>query len=142
MNTEALSAQDALVAVMIAVSAADEQISESEMVTITSIIDLLPVFAGFDQDRITRISGLVADLFEDEDGVDALIGLVETALPDHLRETAYALACDVAAADGRIQQTEMRLLEIIRHDLRIGRLAAAAIERGARARHQKLEPLR
>ncbi|GMG83234.1 tellurite resistance TerB family protein [Paralimibaculum aggregatum] len=141
MNTDILSPQDALIAVMIAVSAADEKIVQSELAAITSIVGILPVFEGYDRDRIGHISSLVADLFEEEDGIDALIGLVEGALPDHLRETAYALACDVAAADGRIQQTEMRMLEIIRHDLRVGRLAAAAIERGARARHQKLEPV-
>jgi len=140
MNTEPLSAQDALVATMVAVAAADERITESELEWISSIVGQIPVFHGYDRDRIGRVSAMVSDLFEDEDGIDALVGLVEAALPEHLRETAYALACDVAAADGRIAQTEARLLEIIRHDLRVGRLAAAAIERGARARHQPLEP--
>jgi tellurite resistance protein len=140
MATDPLSPQDALVAIMVGVSAADERITDNELVTITAIIDLLPVFEDYDRDRITHVSGMVADLFEDDDGIDALVGLVGAALPDHLRETAYALACDVAAADGRIAETELRLLEIIRHDLRVGRLAAAAIERGARARHQRLEP--
>ncbi|MGF1500799.1 MAG: tellurite resistance TerB family protein [Paracoccaceae bacterium] len=137
-NGEPLSAQDALVAVMVAVSAADEKISDSEMRWIMAIIDLLPIFVGYDRDRIARVSALVADLFEDDDGLDALIGLVDQVLPDRLRETAYALACDVAAADGRIEQTEARFLEMLRHDLRVGRLPAAAIERGARARHQRL----
>jgi hypothetical protein len=36
--------------------------------------------------------------------------------------------------------TELRFLEMLRHELQVGRLAAAAIERGARARHQRLEP--
>ena len=62
----------------------------------------------------------------------------DKSLPEKLRETAYALACDVAAADGTIAQEELRLLEIIRHELRVGRLPAAAIERGARARHTVL----
>ena len=137
-NFEPLAPQDALVAVMIAVAAADERLSDSEMVTISAIIDLLPAFAEYDKDHLQTVSGLVVELFEDEDGIDALVGLVEAALPDHLRETAYALACDVAAADGQITQTEARLLEILRQDLRVGRLASAAIERGARARHQRL----
>ncbi len=140
MTIEALSAQDALVAVMIATSAADGEIAESEMRKITGVIDLLPVFDDYDRDRIGHVSSLVADLFEDEDGVDALVGLVRDALPPRLGETAYALACDVAAADGRVRMTELRLLEILRHDLGVGRLAAAAIERGARARHQRLSP--
>jgi len=135
---EPLGPQDALVAVMIATAAADEKLTDSELVKISGILDLIPVFAHYPKDRVQVISALVADLFEDEDGIDALVGLVAAALPDRLRETAYALACDVAAADGRIAQTEARLLEIIRQDLGVGRLASAAIERGARARHQTL----
>ena len=74
-------------------------------------------------------------LFEQEDGLDALFGLVREALPERLYETAYALACDVAAADGALDEAELRLLEEIRYELNIDRLHAAAIERGARARH-------
>lgn len=139
MSIEALSPQDALVAVMIATSAADEDMSTSEFKEISSIVELLPVFIGYDRDRIGQVSALVSDLFKEEDGLDALLGLVEGALPDHLRETAYALACDVAAADGRVKMTELRMLEELRHELRVGRLAAAAIERGSRARHQRIE---
>ncbi|MEM1343209.1 MAG: tellurite resistance TerB family protein [Pseudomonadota bacterium] len=139
-SPDPLGPQDALVAVMVAIAAADEEVAEAEMVAISTVIDLLPVFGGYDKDRIRFVSGMVADLFVEEDGIDALVGLVEAALPDHLRETAYALACDVAAADGHVSQTEARLLEILRHELRVGRLAAAAIERGARARHQRIEP--
>jgi len=140
MTVEALSPQDALVAVMIATSASDQNMTDSELVSITGIIDVLPVFEGYDRDHIATVSNLVGDLFEEEDGLDALIGLVEQSLPDHLRETAYALACDIAAADKRVNMNELRFLEMLRHDLRVGRLAAAAIERGARARHQRLEP--
>ena len=72
---------------------------------------------------------------EQEDGLDALFGLIRDNLPDRLFETAYALACDVAAADGQLYEAELRLLEEIRYELDIDRLHAAAIERGARARH-------
>ncbi|MEM6680052.1 MAG: tellurite resistance TerB family protein [Pseudomonadota bacterium] len=140
MSLDALAPQDALIAVMIAVAAADEKITDSELDWISGTVNQLPVFENFDNDRIRNVSALVADLLEEEDGLDALIGLVEDALPDHLRETAYALACDVAASDGAVDETEMKLLEMLRYDLRVGRLASAAIERGARARHQRLAP--
>jgi tellurite resistance protein len=139
MPIEALSPQDALVAVMVAISASDQNMTDEELVSITGIINVLPVFDNYDRDHIATVSNMVGDLFEEEDGLDALIGLVEQALPDHLRETAYALACDVAAADKRVNIYELRLLELLRDELRVGRLAAAAIERGARARHQRLE---
>ncbi len=130
-----LSAQDCLVAVMIAVSVSDENVRTAELVKIQSAVNLLPIFANYDVERITWLTQTVFDLFEQEDGLDALFGLVRENLPERLYETAYALACDVAAADGTLQESELRLLEEIRYELNIDRLHAAGIERGARARH-------
>ena len=130
-----LSAQDCLVALMVAVSASDEEIRTSELIKIQSAVNILPIFAEYDNDRLSVISRTVFDLFEQEDGLDALFGLIREALPERLYETAYALACDVAAADGTLEEAELRLLEEIRYELHIDRLHAAAIERGARARH-------
>ncbi|NDK34915.1 tellurite resistance TerB family protein [Rhodovulum sulfidophilum] len=133
-----LSAQDALVAIMVAVSASDETIRTAELVTIERMVNHLPIFGAYDQDRIRIVAQTVFDLFSEYDGLDALFGLVNEALPEKLNETAYVLACDVAAADGRLGETELRLLEEIRYELNIDRLAGAAIERAARARHMVL----
>lgn len=130
-----LSAQDCLVALMVAVSASDENIRTAELVKIQSNVNMLPVFAEYDIDRLNTVSQTVFDLFDQEDGLDALFGLIRENLPERLYETAYALACDVAAADGTLEEQELRLLEEMRYELNIDRLHAAAIERGARARH-------
>jgi len=130
-----MSPQDSLVAVMIAVSAADQSIRTAELVAIQTLVNHLPIFGNYDADRIPTIAQTVFELFEEDDGLDALFGLVRASLPEHLFETAYALACDIAASDGLLAQTELRLLEEIRYELRIDRLHAAAIERGSRARH-------
>ena len=137
-TAHSMTAQDALVAMMIAVSASDEDIRTAELVKINSAVNMLPVFAGYDLDRLNNMAQMVVDLFEQDDGLDALFGLVREALPERLFETAYALACDVAAADGTLEEAELRLLEEIRYELNIDRLHAAAIERGARARHLTL----
>jgi tellurite resistance protein len=130
-----LSAQDALVAVMVAVSAADDNMRTAELVAIQRTVNHMPVFADYDADRIRQVSQTVFDLFEEEDGLDALFGLIRDALPERLHETAYALACDVVAADGRTRDMELRMLEELREQLAIDRLHAAAIEWGARVRH-------
>ena len=137
-DVHALSPQDCLVALMIAVSASDENIGTAELVKIEDAVNILPVFADYDVDRLKTISQTVFDLFEQEDGLDALFGLIRENLPEKLFETAYALACDVAAADGTLQESELRLLEEMRYELNIDRLHAAAIERGSRARHTTL----
>lgn len=133
-----ISAEDALAALMIAVSASDADIRTVELIEINNAMNHLPVFATYDTDHLPRISQMVFDLLEQEDGLEALFGLIREALPEKLNETAYALSCDVAAADGEIDAAEARMLEEIRYELEIDRLHAAAIERGARARHMVL----
>lgn len=138
MNPPLLNAQDALVAIMIAEGLSDEKISGRELLSISRIVDHLPIFQNYDQSRVQTVAQTVFDLFEEEDGLDALFGLVKNSLPENLFETAYALACDVAACDGRLLEVELQMLKEIRYELNIDRLNAAAIERGARARHQKI----
>jgi len=130
--------QDALVAVMVAVSASDETIRTAELLAIERQVNHLPVFAGYDTDRIRTVAQTVYTLFAEEDGLDTLLAMVRHALPQKLQETAYALACDVAAADVRLGQSELRLLGELREELTIEHLQAAAIEYGARARHRTI----
>ena len=135
-STPSLSSQDCLVAVMIAVSASDENIRTSELITIQSIVNHLPIFSDYDVDRIKTVAALVLDLLSEEEGLDAFFGLIRSSLPEGLNETAYVIACDVAAADGKMGQEELRMLQEIRYELSIDRLHGAAIETAARARFQ------
>ena len=130
-----LSAQDCLVALMIVASASDETMRTTELLKIDTAVRTLPIFRAYDPDRVRAISALVMQLLAREDGLDELFALLRRDLPPRLFETAYALACDVAAADGTLADPELRLLEEIRYELDLDRLHAAAIERGARARH-------
>lgn len=133
-----LTPEDCLVAMMVAVSASDENMRTSELLKIQSAVNHLPIFSSYDVDRIKTVSQVVFDLFEQEDGLDALFGLIRDNLPERLFESAYAMACDVAVADGKLREQELRILEEMRYELNIDRLHAAAIERGARARHMTL----
>ena len=71
-------------------------------------------------------------------GVAAAVDAIKKSVPVRLRETAYALAVEVAAADLDVRQEELRFLELLRDKLEISKLVVSAIERGARARHRKL----
>lgn len=129
---------DALVALMVAVSASDSNIRTSELVAIERIVNHTPIFATYDIDRIRAVSQTVISLFEEEDGLAAFFGLIRESLPERLFDTAYALACDVAAADGRLTDAEAEMLAEIRAELDIDRLHAAAIELAAKARHRQI----
>ena len=70
-----------------------------------------------------------------EGGLDRFLDVVADSLPPNLVETAYALACEIAAADLRVPPEEVRLLQILRDRLGLDRLIASAIERAVKARH-------
>jgi len=126
---------DALIYTMVLASAADRDMTDSELLTIGEIVRYLPVFKDYDADDLTDATEACAELLAEDDGLDRVIDFIKGGLPEKLRETAYAVACDIVAADSTASQEELRLLEMLRHRLNVGRLPAAAIERGARARH-------
>jgi tellurite resistance protein len=123
-----------LIYTMVLVSAADREMNDFEMSSIGQDVLRLPVFSDFDQNRLPSVAAECAELLDSEEGLETVLDMIARAIPDRLRETAYALACEIAAADGKVTQEESRILEMIRHKLDLGRLVSAAIERGARAR--------
>ncbi|MDA8230656.1 MAG: tellurite resistance TerB family protein [Magnetospirillum sp.] len=128
----------ALIYVMVMVSAADRNMTDAELKMIGEIVNFLPVFRDYDPSLLPKTTAACAELLDSDDGLDHAFDVIKAALPPLLRETAYAVACDVAAADGEPHQEVRRMLEIIRHRLDIDRLVAAAIERGAKARFARL----
>ena len=133
-----LDPHGALICTMMLVSAADRDMAETELKIIGDIVGDLPVFRDFDRHRLPGVLEECSRLLGGKNGLDDALASIRKALPAKLRETAYAIACDVAAADGEASQEELRILELMRHRLDIDRLIAAGIERGARARFQTL----
>ena len=138
MTDDLLSPHTALVYIMVLMSAADRDMTDQELRGIGDIVRTLPVFEGFDHDELVPLAEDCAGRLGREDGIEGVLDLIIASLPARLAETAYAIACEIAAADLHVEQEEMRLLEMLRHRLELDRLIAAAIERGVRARHATL----
>ncbi len=128
----------ALIYVMVLMSAADSHMTDRELYTMGELVRTLPVFRDYNIDLLPQAAEACAEILGQDNGLDAVIDVVNDSLPSNLRETAYAMACDIAAVDGRLKQEEIKLLEFLRHKLDIDRLTAAAIERGSRARYATL----
>lgn len=135
MNTT-ISPQTALIYVMVVVAASDGSMSDRELKTIGDLTKTLPCFRGFDHERLVMMAQDCGAILQEPDGLDAVMGLAKVALPEHLRETAYWLALEIALSDSRVMLEEIRIIDTIRRFLGIDRLVAAALERGARARYQ------
>lgn len=132
---QTISHHAALVFVMVTISAVDRKMNDVELGRIGSIVRNLPVFRDYSSEQLVQTAEDCAAILGDENGLETVLDLVSEALPQHLQETAYALAVEVAAADLSVAQEELRFLQLLRDKLGLDKLAIAAIERGARARH-------
>jgi hypothetical protein len=139
-SRDALEAPEALALTMVLVAAADGGMSDREIGVMAGQVQTLPVFRDFADDQFRIVTDAAVKLLKEEDGLQHAARLVRGALEPRLRETAYALACEVVAANPVTQQRTLEMLEFVRTELRLDPLVAVAIERGVRARHQRAEP--
>jgi uncharacterized membrane protein YebE (DUF533 family) len=129
-----ISAQEALVYTMVAAAEADREIADAEIDLIGDLGNHLPIFKGVDRAAMTEMATRCSDLLAQPGGSDRIFTLIRQALPMPLRDTAYALACDVIAVDSRLNRAEMRILENVRTQLEVDPAMARAIERVAEVR--------
>ena len=133
-----LDPQEALVCTMVLIAAAGGGITDREIGVMSGLVQTLPVFHNFSSERLDAATEAAVNLLREDDGLSHAGGMIRDALEPRLRETAYALGCEVVAADRFAAQESLRMLEFVMAELRVDPLVAAAIERGARARHQQV----
>ena len=129
---------EALIYLMVIASASDREMSDAELGLIGAVVRSWPVFEDFDADRIIDVAQDCQRLLNDTEGLDGVLDLVADVLPARLRDTAYAAAFEVAAADLEMRLEEVRVLQLIRRRLDLDTLTVAAIAQGAKARHRTL----
>ena len=80
----------ALIFTMVLISAAEGEMTDAELETIGRQVRYLPVFQGFDHQRLTEVGRDCAELLREDEGLDLACDMIAEALPQRLRETAYA----------------------------------------------------
>jgi tellurite resistance protein len=136
---EALEAPEALVLTMVLVAAADGGMTDREIGVMAGQVQTLPAFQNFTSGSLRTATDAAVKLLDEEDGLQHAARLMRGALGPKLRETAYALACEVVAASPVARQRTLEMLAFVRDELDLDPLIAAAIERGVRARHRRVD---
>ncbi|WP_421952898.1 tellurite resistance TerB family protein [Pelagibacterium sp.] len=131
-----LSATDALVHVMVMAAVSDKDVTDSEMDRFAALISRWPVFENFDIERLPEVASTCVETVN-KAGLDALLDQIAQTLEPRLQETAYAIAVEIVTVDLKLNQEELRMLEMIRDAFSIDRLTTAAIETSARIRHRR-----
>lgn len=131
-----ISTEKALIYTMVTMSGVEGRINATELQEIRLVIETLPIFRDFDVARLSAVAQECADMLQEPEGLQAVLGLVRDQLSAKHRETAYALAVEVAAADLAVGREELRFLAMLRDALGLDKLVTAALERSAIARYQ------
>jgi tellurite resistance protein len=132
-----LTPQDALIYLMVVTASSDTQMSDAELKRMDQLIKRLPVFKGYERSELPHVANACVDLINKGEDIEAVLDLAIAAIPTRLQDTAYALAVEIAAVDLKLEQEELRFLEMIRDRLDLDRLVTAAIETTARALHRQ-----
>mgnify|MGYP003666659681 CR=1 FL=1 len=103
-----LNPHAALVHTMVIASAIDAEMTDVELLRIGQLVDRMPAFDDYEPDDLTSDAEACAEVLASDGGVDAAIAQIKEALPGRLRETAYAFACEIVAADGHASQIRWR----------------------------------
>jgi len=129
---------EALIYLMVITSASDRDMTDVELARIGDVVRSWPVFEDFKQDRLIAIAQDCQKMLQEKDGLEGVLERVGEALPERLRDTAYAAAFEVAAVDLEMRLEEVRVLQLIRRQLDLDTLTVAAIGRAAKARLRTL----
>lgn len=129
---------EALIYLMVITSASDRDMTDVELARIGDVVRSWPVFEDFKQDRLVSVAQACQKLLHEKDGLEGVLTQIGDALPERLRDTAYAAAFEVAAVDLEMRLEEVRVLQLIRRQLDLDTLTVAAIGRAAKARLRTL----
>lgn len=132
-----ISTEQALIYTMVTMSGVEGKVNAIEIAEIRQLVQTLPIFRDFDEHRLMTVAQEAGEILQEPEGLQTILGLVKQALSPKLRETAYALAVEVAASDLAVGKEELRFLAMLRDTLGLDKLVTAAIERSAIARYQR-----
>ena len=132
-----ISTEQALIYTMVTMSGVEGKVNAIELAEIRQLVQTLPIFRNFDEHRLMTVAQEAGEILQEPEGLTAILGLIKQALSPKLRETAYALAVEVAASDLAVGKEELRFLAMLRDALGMDKLVTAAIERSAIARYQR-----
>ncbi|QLH74003.1 MAG: tellurite resistance TerB family protein [Methanomassiliicoccales archaeon] len=107
-----MTKEEAFAGVALAAIAADGVITQEEANQMIVSMFRMKLYEGMNDRKFNEILTNDVNVLKKE-GLDALLAKAKEALPSDLRETAFAVATDLALADGKIANQEKEILEKI-----------------------------
>lgn len=113
-----LSKEEAFSAVSLVSVAADGVITEEEARGLFVQLYRMKMFSGYNDNQMSSMFNKLINIIKKK-GMDALVVMAKESLPEDMKATAFAVATDLALADGEIAEEEKMLLTKIQQSLGI-----------------------
>lgn len=113
-----LSKEEAFVAVSLVSVAADGVITEEEARGLFVQLYRMKMFSGYNDNQMSSMFNKLINIIKKK-GMDSLVVMAKESLPEDMKATAFAVATDLALADGEIAEEEKMLLTKIQQSLGI-----------------------
>jgi tellurite resistance protein len=113
-----LTKEESFAAIPLATIAADGVITEEEAQGLVVGLVRMKLYAGYNGNQMGAILNKLVGIIRKQ-GLDALVNMAKEGLPQDLKETAFAVAADLALADGEIAKQEKDILTKIQVGLGI-----------------------
>ncbi len=122
----AFSPQEAYASIMILAIASDGYLADEELDAITAHLSRMHLFQHFRPETMRRMYGKLFEILRD-DGAEVILESAKETLPSELRESAFAMCCDLILADGFMSQDEQRFLHKLHQSMEIPKESADRI---------------
>lgn len=117
-ETVKLTKEESFAGIVLAAVAADGVITEEEAQGLVISLVRMKTYVGYTGNQMSALLNKLIGIIKKQ-GVDALVNMSKESLPQDMRETAFAVATDLALADGEIADQEKEILTKIQLGLEI-----------------------
>lgn len=109
-SSKALGKHEAFAGILLGASACDGHIADEEVQSLFTIIERMKLYEGMTAQKWNSMMDVLLKIMKRE-GVDKMVEKCGAALPDELRDCAFANACDIVLADGTVEDEEKEFLD-------------------------------
>ena len=113
-----LSRQEAFAGILLGASACDGHISSEEVQSLFTTTERMKMFENVSPNKWNSLMDALVKILK-KDGPMKLVDRCAKALPDGLRETVFANACDIVLADGTVEDEEKEFLDHLQRVLEL-----------------------
>ena len=113
-----LTKAEAFCGVLLSAVASDGHISDEEVRGLCTILGRMRLYDNWTNDKFNSMINRMLGMIKRE-GPEEVLGRCAPALPEDMRETAFANACDLLLADGGIEDAEREFLDSLQRKLEI-----------------------